>query len=106
MYRPPARPIWARMAICVYVVFWSWLNAALQPLLRRAGHRRFRFLSSFHALQRAVCFRSESFYCRSNEVPEEWMGPIRPRLELGVELGTEEPGVIGKFDDLHQTAIR
>src|SRR2546427_204556 len=43
---------------------------------------------------------------RADEVPEQWVRPGRPGLELGVELAGHEEGVIRQFDDLDEPAVR
>src|SRR4051794_2386246 len=40
-----------------------------------------------------------------DEVAEQGVGLGRLRLELGVELDGEEPGVVGQLDDLDQVAV-
>src|SRR5918996_892380 len=42
---------------------------------------------------------------RRDESGEEWVRPGWPRLELGVELAADEPGVVGQLNHLHQPAI-
>src|SRR3954451_15562993 len=42
---------------------------------------------------------------RADEALEERCGPRRPRLELGVELARDEPGVVGQLDDLDEPAL-
>src|ERR671919_2127493 len=42
---------------------------------------------------------------RSDEVPEEGLGAVRPALELWMELPGDEPGVVGDLDDLHQGPV-
>src|SRR5690349_21480745 len=41
-----------------------------------------------------------------NESREERMRPRRPRLQLGMELTADEPGVILELDDLDELSIR
>ena len=43
---------------------------------------------------------------RVDEVPEERVRSQGLGLELGMELAGEKPGMIGQFDDLHETAVR
>ncbi len=43
---------------------------------------------------------------RANKGEEQWMRGQRLRLELGVELAAEEPGMFRRFDDLHVLAVR
>ena len=40
------------------------------------------------------------------EIPEERMGLDRTRLEFGMELAGDKPGVVGKLKDFNQVAIR
>src|SRR3712207_5337796 len=42
----------------------------------------------------------------ADERAEERLGPVRPRVELGVELGGDEERVIGQLDDLDQPLVR
>src|SRR3972149_11901019 len=42
----------------------------------------------------------------ADEVPEQGVGPARPRPELGVELAPHHPGGVGHFADLDQRVIR
>src|SRR5260221_11251917 len=44
--------------------------------------------------------------CRRNEAGEQRMGARRPRLELGMELAPDEPGMRRQLDDLHELPIR
>src|SRR6476646_586356 len=41
-----------------------------------------------------------------DEAGEERMRPRRPRLQLGVELAANEPGMRDELDDLDQLAVR
>src|SRR2546430_8513397 len=43
---------------------------------------------------------------RADEPGEQRVRPRGPRLELGVELAADEPGVVGGVDHLHQRAGR
>jgi len=43
---------------------------------------------------------------RLDEPREERMRRVRLALELGVELATQEPGVVGKLDNLAEMMIR
>src|SRR5207248_2891998 len=40
-----------------------------------------------------------------DELTEERRGTRRARLELRVELTRDEPGMVGKLDDLHEPAL-
>src|SRR5205085_8483119 len=41
----------------------------------------------------------------ADEAAEERCRPGRPRLELRMELASDEPGMIGKLDDLDKPAL-
>ena len=41
----------------------------------------------------------------TDKASEERLGPVRPRVELGVELGGNEKGVIGQLDHLDQSLV-
>ena len=49
---------------------------------------------------------SESLRGGSDEVHEQWVRSEGPTLELGVELATQEPGVVGDLADLHKLLVR
>ena len=40
-----------------------------------------------------------------DELPEQRVGPLGARLELGVKLPAYEPGMIRQLDHLHQLVI-
>src|SRR6267154_6846700 len=42
--------------------------------------------------------------CRADKAGEQRVWTHRPRLELGVELATDEPGVLGQLDHFDQGA--
>src|SRR5262245_34534170 len=42
---------------------------------------------------------------RRDELAEERRGPRRARLELGMELARDEPGMVGQLDDLDEAAL-
>ena len=41
----------------------------------------------------------------ADELAEERLGPVRARVELGVELGGDEEGVVGQLDHLDQALV-
>src|SRR4051812_43861638 len=41
-------------------------------------------------------------HCRGDEAGEQRVRAGRTRLEFGVELAPDEPGMVGVFDDLHE----
>ena len=43
---------------------------------------------------------------RAHELAEQRLGARGPRVELGVELGGDEEGVVGELDDLDQPLVR
>src|SRR3989449_4436582 len=42
---------------------------------------------------------------RADEAGEQRVRPRGPRLELGVELAADEPGVVGELDHFHERAV-
>src|SRR5689334_6047755 len=44
--------------------------------------------------------------CRTDKAGEQRVRTHRPRLELGMELAADEPGVVGELDHLDERAIR
>src|SRR3972149_8769877 len=44
--------------------------------------------------------------CRADELPEQGVGALGTRPELGVELAPHEPGMVGELEHLHQGAVR
>src|SRR5262245_486652 len=57
---------------------------------------------------RGLCARMEivAVQGRSHEARKQWMRAHRPRLQLGMELATDEPGMVGQLDHFDERSIR
>ena len=72
---------------------------------RLGRHRLDAFKHPLDSLNRRRLRRSSMLIDGADEVAEERMWLVEPRLELGVELRSYEPWMVSESDDFHQIPI-
>src|SRR5690349_3604619 len=90
-------PVGLRISQSRVKVSWS-----LSTRRRLMGNRRTLGLRQLRAFRRPLAGLARR---GADELAEERLGAIRPRVELGVELGGDEEGVIWQLDHLDQPLV-